>query len=241
MFRFILFTMLASQSLAIEPDWSDYNALLSAYVMPGTKDGLQANLVDYQGIAEDERFNRVILGIQQFDVSLLESREETLAFYINAYNILTIDLIIDHQPLESIRDIGNFFRGPWDIVVLENADGRLTLDDIEHEIIRSFAEPRIHFAVNCASLSCPDLRREAYQAAKLDAQLEEQTRSFLTLSKGLQNRGSLLRVSRIFDWYEEDFDSRGGVESFIRHYRPELEFDEADASLPYNWALNSRQ
>lgn len=241
MLRFILFWMLAGGALAIEPDWSDYNALLSAYVMPGTKDGLQANLVDYQSIAEDERFGRAILGIQQFDVRLLETREETLAFYINAYNLLTIRLIIDHQPLDSIRDIGNFFRGPWDIVVLENADGRLTLDDIEHQIIRGFAEPRIHFAVNCASLSCPDLRLEAYQAAKLDAQLEEQTQHFLTQSKGLQTRDSLIRVSRIFDWYEEDFESRGGVERFIRHYRPELEFSEADASLPYNWALNSKQ
>ncbi len=240
MLRLILLWMLASCCIAAEPEWTLYNELLDDYVSAGNKEGLSANLLDYQGFASDSRFSELLTQIRLFDISELESREETLAYYINAYNILTIELIIANWPLDSIRDIGNFFRGPWDIVVLENAAGRLSLDDIEHNIIRQLGEPRIHFAVNCASLSCPDLRTEAYQADKLDAQLDEQTRIFLSQQKGLQVRGPDIRVSRIFDWYGDDFSASGGVENFIRQYRPELVFVEADANLPYNWDLNSR-
>lgn len=239
MVRIIFFWILATGSLAAEPDWTHYNELLDSHLIASEKDGLALNLVNYESIAADPVFYSVVNQIIQFDVEQLNSDQERLAFYINAYNILTIKLILDNWPLESIRDIGNFFKGPWDVVMLENSDGQLTLDDIEHNIIRKLNEPRIHFAVNCASVSCPDLRHEAYQAEKLDAQLDDQTRRFLNNEKGLSLEGDSLRLSQIFDWYREDFEVFGSLENFVGLYRPELQFNELRTNLRYNWNLNS--
>ncbi len=239
MVRIIFFWILTTGSLAAEPDWTHYNELLDSHLIASEKDGLALNLVNYESIAADPVFYSVVNQIIQFDVEQLSSDQERLAFYINAYNILTIKLILDNWPLDSIRDIGNFFKGPWDVVVLENSDGQLTLDDIEHNIIRKLNEPRIHFAVNCASVSCPDLRHEAYQAEKLDAQLDDQTRRFLNNEKGLSLESDSLRLSQIFDWYGEDFEVFGSLENFVGLYRPELQFNELRTNLRYNWNLNS--
>lgn len=233
--------LLPRLAIASEPDWSAYADLLEHHVAPGHKDGIAVNLVDYQGLTGDERFGEVVDDVRRFDVALLATREERLAFYINAYNILTIRLILDHWPVDSIKDIGNFLRGPWDRVVLENGDGRLTLDDIEKHILIPMGEPRIHFAINCASVSCPDLRREPYAAAPLDRQLDDQARGFLAnAGKGLAASGEKIRVSRIFDWYEEDFETAGGVDGFIHRYLPKLEFRRVRANLRYDWNLNGK-
>lgn len=227
---------------ATAPDWTLYDELLVKYVTAGTRDGVEFNLVDYEGLADDPKFDSLVRGIRAFDPGRLEGTAEKLAFYINAYNILTIQLILDHWPVTSIKEIGGFFKGPWDVVMLENRDGSLTLDNIEHDIIRSLDEPRIHFAVNCASLSCPDLRREAYRAARLDAQLDDQSREFLAQEgKGILVDGTTVRVSSIFDWYEEDFEQRGGVRSFVQHYRPDLDIERVRANIPYDWSLNSKE
>ncbi|MDZ7685225.1 MAG: DUF547 domain-containing protein [Gammaproteobacteria bacterium] len=223
---------------AAEPDWSAYAAVLDAHVRPAAMDGTRANMVDYEAIRADARFNDVVRTVREFDVTVLDGQAEHLAFYINAYNILTIQLILDHWPVESIRDIGNIFKGPWDIVMLENADGDLTLDDIEHEIIRSYPEPRIHFAVNCASVGCPDLRREPYAAARLDAQLDAQTRAFLgNPAKGFRLEDGDARVSKIFRWYAEDFEAAGGIGGFVRNYA-KATFNDVVPNLPYDWQLN---
>ncbi|XOV87056.1 MAG: DUF547 domain-containing protein [Pseudomonadota bacterium] len=223
---------------AAEPDWSRYDGLLAAFIEPGQIEGISVNRLDYQGIGQDPRFQALVAEIRAFDVRTLASREERLAFYINAYNLLTIQLILDEWPVDSIRDIGNIFRGPWDRTMLRNADGDLSLDDIEHRIIRPLGEPRIHFAVNCASVSCPDLRGELYTAGMLDAQLDEQTRIFLSQpGKGLVVDKGIARVSRIFRWYGDDFDDLPG---FIRRYVTDASFVKVSADLPYNWNLNSR-
>ena len=239
MIRLMFFWILATTSFAAEPDWTRYDELLNSHLIASEKDGVALNLVDYESIAADPSFYSIVNQIIQCDVQHLSSNQEKLAFYINVYNILTINLILDNWPVDSIRDIGNFFQGPWDVVVLENADGQLTLDDIEHKIIRTFGEPRIHFAVNCASLSCPDLRHEAYRAEHLDEQLDDQTKLFLSNAKGLLIDGDRLRLSKIFDWYGEDFEVFGSLGNFIKLYRPELQFDNVRTNLRYNWNLNS--
>ncbi|MEX2489013.1 MAG: DUF547 domain-containing protein [Pseudomonadales bacterium] len=237
----ILLVLLPAGVTAGTPDWTGYDQLLKEYVEPASKAGLDVNLVDYSGLRNDTRFEVLVDTIREFPVDRLENDNERLAFYINAYNILTMRLILDHWPVDSIKDIGGFFSGPWDIVVLKNADSSLTLDNIEHDIIRSIPEPRIHFAVNCASLSCPDLRREAYRADRLHEQLEDQTRRFLRQDgKGLSVDGDRVKVSRIFDWYEEDFDRVGGVTKFVQRIRPDLEIEGVRAKLTYNWALNGQ-
>ena len=179
--------------------------------------------------------------IRAFDVNELTSDDEKLAFYINAYNILTIQLILDNWPIKSIRDIGGLFKGPWDYVMLENADGKLTLDDIEHKIIRPLGDPRIHFAVNCASLSCPDLPMTSFKSATVRQQLEEGAlRFFQHKGKGAYLKGNTLHVTKLLDWYGEDFDAGGGIEVFLRQYVPGVAFKKVDADIDYSWLLNNQ-
>lgn len=183
------------------------------------------------------------------------------AFLINAYNAWTVELILTRYPkLESIRDLGSLFSSPWKQSFFTLLGEKQSLDGIEHGLLRGaadFDEPRIHFAVNCASIGCPALRPEAYRADILDAQLEDQTRRFL--SDRTRNRfdahGATLYLSRIFDWYAEDFERpyRGGasVGAFAARYAEQLGIDAATAQhlaageidiefLDYDWSLNRR-
>ena len=160
-----LFIVLSSANTpAAEPDWSTYDELLQQHVTPQSIDGLDYHGVDYEGLANDPRFGKLIEQLENFPLTALETREETLAYYINAYNIYALKMIVDHFPVGSIRDIGNIFRTVWkrDIGMLGGA--RVSLDEIEHERLRPLGDPRIHFAIVCASLSCPDLRTSAYRA-----------------------------------------------------------------------------
>jgi hypothetical protein len=234
--------ILPLMAVAEEPDWSAYETLLANHVKAGEKHGVRLNLVDYPRLAQSTAFGQLVAEVRAFDVTRLEGQAERLAFYINAYNILTIQLILDHWPVASIKDIGNWFRGPWDIVMLENADGRLSLDDIEHGIIRPMGEPRIHFAVNCASVSCPDLRTEPYRGATLSTQLDAQVERFLAeAGKGLSTGDAKLRVSRLLDWYASDFEAEGGVIPFLHRYGQARQFAKVDAYLSYDWSINHRQ
>jgi hypothetical protein len=238
-FRLFFLLLLAPVCQADSPDWKAYNEILIEYVSPGEKNGISVNLVNYTALQGSSDFMDLVAQIREFDVSHLETREEHLAFYINAYNILTIQLIIDHWPVNSIRDVGNLFRGPWDQTVLTTHSKDLTLDNIEHDIIRSYGEPLIHFAVNCASVSCPDLRREAYQADRLNEQLTDQIQTmFQQQRKGAVQKGSILSVTKLFKWYASDFEANGSVESYIRAHFPNLEFSNMKADLDYDWSLN---
>ena len=183
------------------------------------------------------------------DPASITDDDDRLAFWINAYNAYTVRLILTRYPnLSSITD----FNEPWKQVRWTIGGEQYSLDQIEHEIIRvEFNEPRIHFAVNCAAASCPPLRDEAYVGDRLDAQLEEQTISFLNSPEGVvaESRGDrlTLRFSKLFDWYGEDF-TQGG-QSRIDYVRPYLQGRRQQlverfngrtdiAYLNYSWALN---
>jgi len=175
-------------------------------------------------------------------------KQEKMAFLINAYNAFTIKLIIDHHPVKSIKDIGGFFTKPWSVEFFALLGGAIkSLDPIEHKLLRpEFKDYRIHAAVNCASVSCPPLRRDAFTSKELDAQLDEQMRVWLADDSRNSWAGSKdeIRISKIFDWYEEDFEKwGGGVKQVLLKYAP------ADAKkrittasdidyLDYNWNLN---
>ena len=148
------------------------------------------------------------------------TREQRLAFWINAYNLFTLRAIVDHypirsslftlQPRNSIRQID----GVWTKLTWHAAGRTLTLDDIEHRILRpEFKEPRVHFAVNCASRGCPPLAAEPYRAPTLDAQLDAAARRYLASDQGLRIEGRVLRVSRILQWYGDDFVARFAPEA----------------------------
>jgi hypothetical protein len=182
-----------------------------------------------------------------------------MAFLINAYNAFTVELILTKYPeLASIKDLGSVFSSPWKPKWIPLLGGKISLDDIEHGMLRErgrFDDPRVHFAVNCASIGCPPLREEAFAAERLDRQLDEQASRFM--SDRTRNRFDVatgrLEVSKIFDWYGGDFKlGHHGIVSlsaFMSRYADSLADAQADRErvrdrraefsfLPYDWKLN---
>lgn len=180
------------------------------------------------------------------------NKKDQMAFLINAYNALTIKLIIAHYPVKSIKDIGSLLTKPWDVSLKSFAGGSLlsgkidSIDPIEHEWLRpKYKDYRIHAAVNCASISCPPLRNEAFVGGRLDAQLDDQMSQWLKDStrNRYDSKTNTLHISKIFDWYEDDFKAAGGVLKVIEKHGPpeakalaqkkgEIEY------MNYDWGLN---
>ncbi len=234
-------TLGAVPAAAVEPDWSAYDKLLEKYVSRGTIAGIELNRVDYDRLRGDPELARVVADLAAFRIDRLASREEILAFYINTYNILALKMVVDNWPLEGIGEVGNVFRSVWKRPAGTIGGQTLSLDDIEHKRLRKMNDPRIHMAIVCASVSCPDLRMEAYRSERLSLQLDEQCAAFLrNPRKGLRLVGDRAEVSKIFEWFAEDFAADGGVLTFIRHYYPLPESATLDPSIEYNWSLNKR-
>lgn len=202
--------------------------------------------VDYRGfIADSTRLNAYLhlLG-EHHPNEQYWTRDEQLAYWINAYNAFTVKLIVDHYPIASIKDIKHgipFVNTVWDIKFIKIEERTYDLNNIEHGIIRpKFDEPRIHFAVNCASVSCPRLRNEAYTAGRLDEQLTDQARSFLTDPHKNKLAKEQLQLSRLFTWYGSDFKEDGlSIIEYIRQYTDQPIADDAQVNyLEYDWRLN---
>ncbi len=177
-------------------------------------------------------------------------RDERMAYLINLYNAATLKLVIDHYPVDSIKDIGGLFSGPWKQPVVRLFGKKQTLDYIENDLLRpKFNDPRIHFAINCASIGCPSLRAEAYQASKLDPQLNEQGRIFLgdSSKNRVDAKSGVLYLSPIFKWFKQDFTGKSGsVEKFVA---PLFNDEQGKVILrgglgikytDYNWDLNKQ-
>lgn len=185
------------------------------------------------------------------------STDEQLAFLINAYNAFTVDLILSKYPdLNSIKELGGALESPWQKEFVPLLGKTLSLDNIEHDMIRGsgrYNEPRIHFAVNCASIGCPPLINEAFTAEKVDAQLEKATQDFLTDRNRNFINGEVVTVSKIFDWYRDDFEAgwRDAIDlgEFLALYGDSLGLDEEQSEAlaageydiefsEYDWRLN---
>ncbi len=218
---------------AAEPDYGALNHVLAKHVKAGSRAGIPANLVNYPQLAKDAEFATAVKAISEFDTAQLKTRSEKLAFYINAYNIAALRKVLGKYPTASIRDAGD---AVWKQDAITLAGKPISLDAIEHKILRPMGDARMHFAIVCASLSCPDLRREAYTAAKLNTQLDEQTRRFLANpAKGLRVEGNRVFQSAIFSWFKDDFKD---VASFQRRYVKGLPTQTERLEMPYNWSLN---
>lgn len=239
-------------------DHGQWDALLKQHVLP--LNGGQATQVDYQGFADDKaQLDRYLADLSQVDNADFDnwSKDEQLAFLINAYNAWTVDLILTKWPdLDSIKDLGSFFRSPWSKSFIPLLGETRSLDDIEHNLIRGsdrYQDPRIHFAVNCASIGCPALRNQAYTGEQLEAQLEQQTQLFLEDRSRNRIEGGKLALSSIFKWYREDFEKGwkeyDSLESFLVNYAVSLSLTPEDITqlkekkmsirfLDYDWALN---
>ncbi|WP_027192596.1 DUF547 domain-containing protein [Fundidesulfovibrio putealis] len=204
-------------------------------------------IVDYTGLkADPSRLDAYLAQLAAADLPSLPERER-FAAYINLYNAATIRLILDHFPVASIRDIGGLFGSPWKLPVVRTCAGTITLDALEHEILRKqFKDPRLHAAINCASKGCPPLLPEPYEAARLDEQLDRAARAFVRTPDRARLTGDTLFVSAIFDWFEADFGGADGVIAFVaRHADPALRDALAAHGgkvklkyLPYDWSLN---
>lgn len=167
------------------------------------------------------------------------SKNDQMAFLINSYNALTMELILENYPLESIKDIGFLWMNAWKKDFFKLLDGKMTnLDTIEHKYLRAnYHDYRIHAAVNCASISCPVLRKEAYRGKDLDQQLDEQMKTWLGDLR--RNDCKKNKFSMIFKWYREDFEKEGpGISAVLKKFTSCENLPQKVDYLDYNWQLN---
>ncbi|MEO8059947.1 MAG: DUF547 domain-containing protein [Burkholderiales bacterium] len=245
---------------AVDHSHAAWSALLKKHVV--VLRGGQASKLRYAGMATDrvalQRYLATLsaVGAQAFAAF---SKPQQMAFLINAYNANTVELVLGRYPdLKSIKDLGGLLSSPWKEAFVPLLGGTHSLDEIEHGMLRApgrYNDPRIHFAVNCASVGCPPLREEAFVAERLEAQLDEQAARFM--ADRSRNRWSVaeqrLEVSKIFDWYGDDFRAGhrgiGSLEAFFARHADALADAPADrerirtrrapvAFLAYDWALN---
>lgn len=232
-------------------DHSVWDAFLKQYL--SEKDGI--NLLDYAAAKKDEngegktRLGAYLDALQQTPVSKL-NRNEQRAFWINLYNALTADVVIAHYPVDSIRDIdispGLFADGPWQKKLVQVEGEQLSLDDIEHRILRPiWRDARVHYAVNCASIGCPNLMTNAFTADNTELLLQQGARDFINHPRGANvDASGALVVSSIYQWFAEDF---GGDDSGIIRHLQKYADDDLRAMLAnvktiadddYDWRLN---
>lgn len=245
---FLLAASSSAQQSALVFDHGHFDRLLAEHVTP-------TGLVDYDAFAASDGFETYLGSLAGVDMASLP-QSERLALWLNAYNAYTIELINRNDERESIRNINKMFgflraQGPWKERFAEVADYTYTLDEIEHEVIRPrFEEPRIHFALVCAAMSCPPLRNEAYNGRDLNDQLDDQARTFLnehTDKNRIDVTARTVYLSRIFEWYREDFpEGREGLGRYLAQFVPDgpgrtlLESGDFEVEFTdYDWSLNA--
>lgn len=190
--------------------------------------------VDYQGFLKDREVLESYLKIlKDHQPTEQWTKNEKLSYYINLYNAYTVLLILDHYPTKSIKEIKN----PWDQKLIPLHNDQISLGHLEHNILRKMGEPRIHFAINCASASCPKLLNMAYEPQKLEQQLDAVTKEFIGSERNELSKNQL-RLSKIFKWYKNDFLD-GDIISYIKQFtRVPISENTAIDYLDYDWSLN---
>ncbi len=224
------------------PDHSAWTALLSKYVD-------ESGFVDYKGfITDKEALNGYADLLSQNPPNDSWTENQKLAYWINAYNVFTVKLIADNYPVESIKDLNPTLSIPtvrsiWTKEWFKIGEEDFSLDRIEHKILRKdFNEPRIHFAVNCASISCPVLRAEAFIPERIDEQLEEQARIFLNDKSRNEITPTSIRISKIFNWFGGDFKKDQSLIEFLNKYSKTKIDEKAKVRfLSYDWGLNEQK
>jgi hypothetical protein len=232
---------------ALKVDHRRWDRFLKTYLRT---DHAGINRIPYGSVSEDDQRGLAdyTAELSGQDVDRLP-RSEQFAVWVNLYNALTVGLVLAHYPVRSIRDIdispGIFARGPWGKRLVRVADEELSLDDIEHRILRPiWRDARIHYAVNCASLGCPNLQRDAFTAESAETLLEAGARQYVNHPRGVAVRDGGVVASSIYNWYADDFGGDdAGVIAHFRHYaEPQLARQLAAAprigGYDYDWALN---
>lgn len=220
-------------------DHSEWSELLAKHV---NKNGN----VDYEGFKGDHlKLEQYINSLVSSPPTLTSEKNQKLAYWINLYNALTVQLITENYPIKSIQDLHPhpyipLFNSVWKKPLVKINGNYITLHMIEHDILREeFEEPGIHFAINCASKSCPKLRNEAYVAERIDEQLSDQLRSFLISKNDIQP--SSLKLSKLFQWYQDDFTVNRTIRAYISSGSEVVVDSKAKITyIPYDWSLNTK-
>lgn len=219
------------------PDHAVWNDLLNAHVDA-------SGWVSYKGFIQDStKLNAYLKTLSVCSPSDSWAKDEKLAYWINAYNAFTVRLILDHYPLESIKDIKKgipFINSVWDIKFFTIAGEKMDLNDIEHAILRTeFNEPRIHFAIVCASRSCPKLLNEAYTSEKLEAQLQQQAIDFINDPSKNRFQENEIELSPIFKWFKKDFTEGTNLKQYLAEFAKKDFREGANVVYTeYDWSLN---
>ncbi|SNS52308.1 Protein of unknown function, DUF547 [Ekhidna lutea] len=220
-----------------------YDELLQKYVD-------EEGMVDYKGLKADRSKLKSYLSILENNPPQKSwTRDQKLAYWINAYNAFTLELILEHYPVASIKDIGSTIKIPfvstaWDIKFINIGDEEYDLNNLEHGIIRKeFDEPRIHFALVCAAVSCPKLQNRAYTPEQLDSQLTKAAKEFLANpAKNEFKNSNQATLSKLFNWYGGDFNNNGTLIEYINQYSSTKLSKDADIEWKdYDWALNEQK
>jgi hypothetical protein len=248
--NFFLALFIAQSCFAFETPTSNaapisheiFNTLLKKYVS-------DKGVVNYGGFKKEQKELKKYLDLISDNAPAKNwSKDERLAYWMNAYNAFTIQLILDNsgQDLTSIKDIGSkikipFVNTPWDVKFIEIGGKKMDLNNIEHGIIRKqFNEPRIHFALVCAAKSCPPLRNEAFTADKLEAQLSNQAEKFINDSSKNKISKSEVTISKIFDWYGMDFKPTPIIEVLNKYSKTKIDSKAKVKYADYDWSLNGK-
>lgn len=226
----------SNENSIAEVNHQDWQSLLDKYlVVKG-----QNTLFSYSSVTEKDKgqLKTYISAMSQLDPLQL-SRAQQYAYWVNVYNSITVQLILESYPIKSITKLGGLFSfGPWDEEVITINGKPLTLNAIEHQILRPiWNDPRTHYAVNCASLGCPNLQSQAFTADNTEQLLDKAATEFINSEKGVKVVGKV-ELSSIYDWFAEDFGTRQELIQHLSHYRPELKGLNGRFSYDYNWALN---
>ena len=238
-----------SQTNTQSVNHATWDLLLKKYLIMDHPSGI--NRFRYADVTKEDQqeLKKYLTKLQDIEVTSL-NRNEQEAYWINLYNSLTVEIILDHYPVKSITDIdispGFFSNGPWDAKLLTIEKEKVSLNDIEHRILRPiWQDNRVHYAVNCASLGCPDLQPQAYIAKNLDQMLDKAAQDFINHPRGVSFAGNRLTVSSIYFWFQSDFgDSEKGI---IQHLNKYLSLENLnklrtlrnlDIKHQYDWTLN---
>ena len=226
-------------------DHQAWQEILDAYLV---KEASGVNLFKYSSVSDSDhkKLKTYIDGLAAIDPRQY-NRNQQMAYWINLYNALTIDVVLDAYPVKSILKIGGSFfsPGPWNKKYLKISGQKVSLNDIEHGILRPiWKDSRIHYAVNCASYSCPNLSATAYTAGNLDDQLAMAAKDYINNPRGITIDDEDLMLSKIFDWYQVDFGKNESelLQELAQHAEPELaerlKNHDGDIDYEYNWDLN---
>lgn len=220
-----------------------WDAFLTTYVSQGA-DGIHR--VRYSAVTPESRqqLEDYISALEAINTAQL-TRDQQLAYWINLYNAATVRLILEQYPISSIRKVTVSGKGPWDHAVVTVQDTALSLGDIEHHIVRAiFPDPRIHYALNCASIGCPNLAMRAYTAETLEQMLDDAAKAYVNHPRGVSLRKNKADISKIYGWYREDFgDGEADVLAHIKRYAQgdlseSLKAIKKVGRYGYDWALN---